>query len=220
MKKNIVYTIATIFTLIVLFSFTYSKTGQTNTNSSITGEELYLKNCSSCHGQNLEGNPPAFPSLKEVNKKMSKDEILSLLETGRKVMPSFAHLSIEEREAITGYLLGEKTKSNVVSAISPLEEGKNLFVANCASCHKVKQEDSEPARVQSYGMRPAILGGINRKHNYYRFERILNMGPCYMPSFARMPVNDKEKIYKYLSSVEPAGYWSQNGCRMNNMNGY
>ncbi|MCF6243209.1 MAG: cytochrome c [Bacteroidales bacterium] len=182
--------------------------------NSISGEQLYQKNCTTCHGLDRSGVSPAFPSLKDIDKRMAKNEIVKLLATGRNAMPSFKHLSEEERVALAGFLLGEQTVSNTISLYTPIEAGKNLFVANCASCHKVKPEDAEPAGVRNYGMRPAILGGINKKHSIERFEHILNTGPCYMPSFTNLSATDKANIYKYLSTFEYEGMQSRyRNCR-------
>ncbi len=208
MKNLITIIVALGITLPLVYSFTRdnystSETGIiTEENFAVSGQELFQKNCAACHGINKQGNPPAFPSLVSINERMNKRQISELLQTGRNNMPSFAHLSVSERNALTGYLFGEKTESSIVTDITPVENGKNLFVANCANCHKARPEDPQPPNKRNRGMQPAVLGGITLKHELNEFENILNAGPCYMPSFESLSKQDKENIYDYLETME------------------
>jgi mono/diheme cytochrome c family protein len=186
----------------------------------ITGSQLFQNNCAACHGADRKGNPPTFPSLVNINQKLSKNQIGELLQTGRNVMPNFSHLSDSERSAIVGFLYGESTESTVTTTLAPVEKGKNLFVANCARCH---QPDTTNTATQvqmgmQMGMRPPVLNGVNKWVNIYQFKQILNMGPCYMPSFASMGDTNKEDIYAYLSSLESvyqnSNYRMRRGCGM------
>lgn len=184
-----------------------------NDNVKITGEELFQNNCAACHGTKRQGNPPTFPSLVTINQKLSKDQISGLLKTGRNLMPNFSHLSDSERKAIVGFLYGESTETDVITEVTPIENGKNQFVANCAQCHQ--QGDSQ--RTRQWGMKPPELSGVSDWVNISQFKRILNMGPCYMPSFAAMEDKNKEDIYAYLSTLESnyqnTNYRTRKGCR-------
>jgi len=200
----------------------------------IKGSELFNKNCASCHGVKRQGNPPTFPSLVGIDKKLSKSQITQLLKTGRNIMPSFSHLSESERSAIVGYLYGKSTVADMTTVVTSAENGRNLFVANCARCH---QPDAKNLNSQNQnqmhnqtqmqmgmgmgmgmGVRPPVLNGVNKWVNIYQFKQILNMGPCYMPSFALMKGKDKEDIYTYLSSLENvyqnSNYRMRRGCGM------
>ena len=168
----------------------------------VTGEQLYQKNCAACHGLDKQGNPPAFPSLVSVSERFNKEQVGEILLTGRNMMPSFAHLSDEERKALTGYLFGENTSVKTQTEITPEQNGQRLFVANCSSCHKAKPGDPEPVGVKDYGMKPAVLGGINKVYDFERFTKVLNAGPCYMPSFVDLSEKDKKDIYDYLSTIK------------------
>ena len=174
----------------------------TKNDLSITGEELFLKNCSACHGSDRQGNPPTFPSLVYIDQKLTKVEIGTLLTTGRNVMPDFSHLSDAERTAIIGFLYGEETMSEHITEITAVENGKNIFVANCTRCHQAKADDATANDQKPWGMQPPVLGGISNRFNTTQFKNILNMGPCYMPSFMALADSDKEDIYAYLSTIE------------------
>jgi quinoprotein glucose dehydrogenase len=73
------------------------------------GTQIYQVNCAMCHGQDLEGKPEAnYPALKNIQQKLSKEEILKILDTGKGFMPAFGHLKKEEKDLLTGFLLNEK----------------------------------------------------------------------------------------------------------------
>ncbi len=195
-------------TLMLVFGFTkYNLPGgkslsQQDTSGSITGTALFQKNCAVCHGADLSGSPPAFPSLKEVKTRMTRTQIADLLKTGRNNMPSFSYLADAERQALVGFLYGENTESQVQTQLTPEEQGRNLFVANCARCHKAKPGDPLPPDQRRMGMRPPVLAGVTRYLDIPRFETILNIGPCYMPSFSFLNQQEKSNIYFWLKTLE------------------
>lgn len=199
MRKIALLTV--LFSLALLYSFVDLEDNTTR-SSSVSGSELYKNNCASCHGADLSGKPPTFPSLVDIEKRMSKEDVMTLLETGRKVMPSFSMLSKQEREAIAGFLYGEKTTASVETQLTPLEKGKQLFVANCASCHKLQPDDPTPLGRQDWGRTPVDLASINTWVSKESFNKILNMGPCYMPSFSYLSSKEKNSIYQFLSIVK------------------
>ena len=75
-----------------------------------SGERLFQMHCGTCHGPDRKGEPRHnIPSLVDVDKRLSRPELLTLVEKGKGVMPSFAALSSPEREAIVDYLQGNTT---------------------------------------------------------------------------------------------------------------
>lgn len=77
-----------------------------------SGQQIYSQICATCHGINRTGDPArAFPSLENIRQKLKKTDIMQLLNTGRGMMPSVAFLSEEQKEAVTGFLLGETPAS-------------------------------------------------------------------------------------------------------------
>jgi quinoprotein glucose dehydrogenase len=73
------------------------------------GGVLFNTNCAACHA--LEASPNAsvsaaqtYPNLKDVDKRLSRQQIMTILETGRDRMPSFRHLSEENRTALVNFL--------------------------------------------------------------------------------------------------------------------
>jgi quinoprotein glucose dehydrogenase len=74
-----------------------------------SGQQVYNQICATCHGLNRQGDAArAFPPLANIGAKLKKSDILTLLHNGRGMMPGFAFLSAEQKEAVAGYLLGEE----------------------------------------------------------------------------------------------------------------
>ena len=91
---------------------TMVKTKNAGENSVSNGEAIYTQICAVCHGVDLMGNiAQKVPSLVDLEKRMKREDILKLLETGRGVMPSVAFLKQSQREAVVAYLLGEASES-------------------------------------------------------------------------------------------------------------
>jgi len=67
------------------------------------GRHVYRAVCSFCHGMSSPVNP-ASPSLQNVRERLSEDQILQLMETGRGQMPSFASFSYLEKRAVIAFL--------------------------------------------------------------------------------------------------------------------
>lgn len=63
---------------------------------------IYNKNCTSCHGTNRGGNPPVFPSL--VNLQKNEEELRSIIQQGKGIMPSFPQLSKEDISDLISFL--------------------------------------------------------------------------------------------------------------------
>jgi quinoprotein glucose dehydrogenase len=68
------------------------------------GQSLYVKYCVGCHGAELKGNGSAFPSLVNLKKKYSDQQITSIITSGRNRMPSFGYLKPDEHKALIAFL--------------------------------------------------------------------------------------------------------------------
>lgn len=75
--------------------------------SFITGERAYMTNCMSCHGPDRKGGGNN-PSLVNVRERYSPEEILDLIESGRRMMPGFGHLSESKKKAIVNFIIEEE----------------------------------------------------------------------------------------------------------------
>ena len=72
------------------------------------GERDYLVNCAACHGIDRKGMPAAgFPSLIDIEKRRSREEIRMITKEGFGRMPAFDRIPESQRDAILAYVLGD-----------------------------------------------------------------------------------------------------------------
>ncbi len=71
------------------------------------GEQVYLQNCTGCHGAQREGNAGAnIPSLVDLAQRLTREQAFEVVTKGRNVMPPWGFLSEAQREAVVDYLFG------------------------------------------------------------------------------------------------------------------
>ena len=141
-----------------------------------TGRDLYLSHCANCHGENLEGTPPEFPSLVKIGEKRKASQIAQLVGEGRGRMPGFAYLGKQGVEALTRYLVsGEEMTVEVETEVnSPLwlkytHDGYNKFL----------DPDGYPAVAPPWGTLNAInldIGEIAWKIPFGEFPELVKKG--------------------------------------------
>jgi quinoprotein glucose dehydrogenase len=75
-----------------------------------SGKTIYMKECATCHGADLKGAPPEFPSLVDAGKQHSDAQLMTLLRQGSGRMPSYARLGTDGMQAVLRYVAhGEDT---------------------------------------------------------------------------------------------------------------
>jgi quinoprotein glucose dehydrogenase len=72
-------------------------------------KSLYKNNCGGCHGDDLKGAPPTFPSLVDIGKRRSREELISITREGTGRMPGFDYLGRNANE-IVEFLISGKDK--------------------------------------------------------------------------------------------------------------
>jgi quinoprotein glucose dehydrogenase len=75
-----------------------------NRPTASTGERIYHNQCSLCHGKDLEGSPPLYPSLVDVGKRLSTEQIEAKIAQGGGRMPSFPNLRDEHLRVLIQFL--------------------------------------------------------------------------------------------------------------------
>ncbi len=71
-------------------------------------KSAYKSNCASCHREDLKGTPPTFPSLVDIGKRLSRQEIAAIVRQGSGRMPGFATLGNPTVNDIVDFLLTGK----------------------------------------------------------------------------------------------------------------
>lgn len=74
-------------------------------DSSVDAEAVVQDSCVSCHGGNLEGG--SAPAIDKIGAKLSKDEILDVIENGQGGMPG-GIIKGDEADAVASYLADKK----------------------------------------------------------------------------------------------------------------
>jgi quinoprotein glucose dehydrogenase len=73
------------------------------------GEQVFLQNCTGCHGATRQGNPAAnIPSLVDIGQRLTREQALEVVTKGRGVMPPWGFLTDKQRDAVVGYLFGDQ----------------------------------------------------------------------------------------------------------------
>lgn len=68
------------------------------------GEGTYRTQCAGCHGVDMKGSPPLFPSLADVKSRMTEGEISEVVKNGRGRMPAFGNLPPATIANLVSYL--------------------------------------------------------------------------------------------------------------------
>jgi quinoprotein glucose dehydrogenase len=75
-----------------------------NRPTASTGERIYHNQCSLCHGKDLTGTPPLYPSLVDVEQRLTPEQIEAKIAQGGGRMPSFPNLRDAHLHALIQFL--------------------------------------------------------------------------------------------------------------------
>lgn len=139
-----------------------------------TARDLYLKYCANCHGRELGGSPPEFPSLVAIGDKSKPREITQVIRQGSGRMPAFVNLPSQAVQALVSYLVSGEDKEIEVPAPSPMDlkykhDGYNKFL----------DPDGYPAVEPPWGTLNAIdlnKGEIVWKISFGEFPELARQG--------------------------------------------
>lgn len=83
------------------------------------GEAIYLAHCASCHKNDRSGHAASgYPALLGIEKKYPKATLLTLLTTGKGMMPGFPQLAADEKNAVADWLLGQEKQDAGAAAVT------------------------------------------------------------------------------------------------------
>jgi quinoprotein glucose dehydrogenase len=90
------------------------------------GNAVYVMNCQTCHGEQLNGHPPSVPSLVDAVPRYGADHIRRVLKLGAPPMPSFAGLPATEEEALIAFLSNPQAGQLSKQTMAWMTSGDNL----------------------------------------------------------------------------------------------
>lgn len=120
------------------------------------GPRLYKANCMACHGPDRKGSGN-YPSIVDVNKKLDKDQFISFINVGRRMMPAFLYLPEADKEAIASYVLNltnEKSRK-YESNLSAIDSFRQLPY-EISGYNKFYTKTGQPGLAPPWGVLNAI----------------------------------------------------------------
>src|SRR3954451_23625066 len=113
------------------------------------GARVYRDQCAVCHGVDLRGSPPSFPSLVGIEKKLTDEQIAHVVRTGTGRMPSFPNIEDRRMTDLLQYLHNgdssevaaadkKEMQSTPAAAEIPYEteqKGAAVYEKRCSICH-------------------------------------------------------------------------------------
>jgi quinoprotein glucose dehydrogenase len=104
-----------------------SETRQASANASpeAKGQLVFAANCRVCHGADLNGNPPAVPSLADVASRLHADQIRQVVKQGRNQMPAFPQLTDADVSHLVSYL-AHPAKAPVANENAPTSDPASI----------------------------------------------------------------------------------------------
>jgi quinoprotein glucose dehydrogenase len=115
------------------------------------GKTLYTRTCAGCHREDFGGSPPEFPSLKEIARNRSAEQIEATVRKGSGRMPGYAHLGDSAIQAILRYVTtGEDNIEAVVRGSA------NELKYDIDGYNKFLDPDGYPAVAPPWGTLNAI----------------------------------------------------------------
>ena len=129
--------------------------GLTENSAGSPGKILYQTQCALCHAGDRTGNPPAFPSLVDVDKRLTAAQITDVIHNGRGRMPGFPSLQEGRLAELIAYLQ---------HPVAPADTRELAGQANSSSLPKYRftgyrkflDPDGYPAVVPPWGTLNAI----------------------------------------------------------------
>jgi quinoprotein glucose dehydrogenase len=129
-----------------------------NKRSSSAGESTYISQCSACHGDARLGAPPAFPSLVDVTRRLSDEQIVATIHGGKGRMPAFPGISQEHLAALIAFLhtAPEPPGSAAKETVSKPDAVAEAEAYRFTGYKKFLDPDGYPAIVPPWGTLNAI----------------------------------------------------------------
>jgi quinoprotein glucose dehydrogenase len=95
----------------------------------LSGVDVYDDQCAICHGDDRAGDPPAYPSLIDVDKRLTAAQMADIVHNGKGRMTGFPSLHDDELDALLAYL---RTGKETEPASAPVGEKQEMPQARTA----------------------------------------------------------------------------------------
>jgi glucose dehydrogenase len=185
-------------------------------HSSDPGEQVYQYQCAMCHGTNLAGAPPAFPSLVDVLNRLTVQKVADTVKNGKGRMPSFPNIEDAQMKQLIEFL---RTGSSAVRGDAgkeltsvPAQEmtaqvsagktsadlaGAAVYANRCARCHGSHMEGMAPAN--------PMLIGVGSRMSKAQIVDVVQNGTDQMPAMPDLQGTDLQALLRYVGVADNSG---------------
>ncbi len=170
-----------------------------NVATSDPGATAYLSQCATCHGGDRRGAPPAFPSLIEIDHRLSDNQLIAVIHNGKGRMPALPNVDGAQLTALLDFLKsgGDLAPGRTVLSPNRAEtRGAAVYAESCALCHG-------PNLTGSSALYPAIVGVRSRLPDA-QILRTIHDGKGRMPAFPHLATADAAALLRFLGKPAPA----------------
>jgi glucose dehydrogenase len=161
------------------------------------GVQVYNDQCAMCHGMDRAGAPPTFPSLIDIDKRLTEQKIADAIHKGTERMPSFPNIDDEHLVALLDYLRTGDTgsKTELSSAPAQTQEGTDtagaaVYSDHCAICHGDHREGIPPSF--------PVLVGLGGRLSESQTIELIHGGKGRMPPMPNLAGPELEALLRYL----------------------
>jgi glucose dehydrogenase len=184
-------------------------------HSTKPGEQVYQSQCAMCHGTNLEGAPPAFPSLVDVMSRLKAEKVINNVKNGTGRMPSFPNIDDAQMKALIEYLRagssGVRGDAGKELTTVPAQEmtvqvpadktgadraGAAVYANRCARCHGSHMEGIAPAN--------PMLIGVGTRLSKAQIVDFVQDGTDQMPAMPDVQGAELEALLHYMNVADSA----------------
>ncbi len=141
------------------------------------GESIYQNQCSLCHKSDRSGSPPVFPSLVEIDKRLTDHQIEDSVHQGKGKMPAFNNLNDQQLTALVRYLKnpagGSAAAGNPAASSPGRAQYANASAYRLTGFHRFIDPDGYPAIKPPWG----TLNAIDMKTGKYLWKIPLGQYP-------------------------------------------
>jgi quinoprotein glucose dehydrogenase len=146
-----------------------------NKSAGSLGESIYQNQCSLCHKSDRTGSPPVFPSLVNIDKRLTDQQIKDTIHQGKGKMPAFNNLNDQQLTALLLYLKNPKGAASGNSAVSSPGRAQyaNTSAYRLTGFHRFIDPDGYPGIKPPWG----TLNAIDMKTGKYLWKIPLGQYP-------------------------------------------
>jgi len=178
------------------------------THGGSPGAQIYQSQCAMCHGPDRGGAPPAFPSLVDVLKRLSLQQVTDNVKKGNGRMPSFPNIDDAHLNALVDYLRAGSSAARsdapkelasvpvqAMTAQAPADKaGAQVYADRCGLCHGDHMEGIAPAF--------PMLIGVGSRLTRAQIVDLIQNGKNQMPPTPDVQGADLAALLRYLGVAE------------------